>query len=129
MIKKERHSPETFGTSDREDVNWSARFGKKKESSNDLEEIEELSTMPLTEDDDTEFLIHRGKQWLKVFMKMEMPVKTRSKWTNELLLVEFRDENAGICVLEIDRSGEEIKPLYYRSHSYGKNMLGAEEEE
>ena len=129
MIEMERRHPETSGSSDSVDVNWSARFAKKKESSKNVEEIEELSTIPLTEDDDTEFLVHRGKQWLKVFMKMEMPVKTRSKWTDELLLVEFRDEDAGICVLEIDRSGEEIKPLYYRSHSYGKNLLEVEEEE
>ena len=93
-----------------------------------MEEMEELSTIPLTDDDDTEFLVHRGKQWLRVFMKMEKPEMTGSKWVDELLQIEFRDDDAGICILEIDSSGEEIKPLYYRSPSYEKNVFGAEEE-
>ena len=134
ISKKDAYSDEPSGTSYLKGEDWPARFGKKKESSNDIEEMEkmeemeELSTIPLTDDDDTEFLVHRGKQWLRVFMKMEKPEMTGSKWVDELLQIEFRDDDAGICILEIDSSGEEIKPLYYRSPSYEKNVFGAEEE-
>ena len=87
----------------------------------------ERDSRPLTEDIDNEFLIHRGREWLIEFMKMTSPIKTRSKWKDDNLQIEYRDNKDRLCVLEIDRSGEEIKPLYYRSSAYRKRGFGSDE--
>ena len=87
----------------------------------------ERDSGPLTEDIDNEFLIHRGREWLIEFMKMTNPIKTRSKWKDDNLQIEYRDNKDRLCVLEIDRSGEEIKPLFYRSSAYRKHGSGSDE--
>ena len=93
---------------------------EKGESCEENEDLIELSAIPLVEDEDNEFLIHRGREWLIEFMKMSNPIKTRTRWENDMLRIEFRDDMDRLCILEIDRSGEEIKPMFYRSSSYRK---------
>jgi len=97
-----------------------AHESEKGISNEENEELIELSAIPLVEDEDDEFLIHRGREWLIEFMKMSNPIKTRTRWVNDMLKIEFRDDMDRLCILEIDRSGEEIKPQFYRSSSYRK---------
>ena len=88
---------------------------------------EDRDKLSLTEDIDNEFLIHRGREWLIEFMKMTNPIKTRCKWKDSNLQIEYRDDKDRLCVLMIDRSGDEIKPLFYRSSAYRKHGFGSDE--
>ncbi len=105
-----------------------ANKGKENQPNEDTEELIELSAIPLVEDEDNEFLIHRGREWLIEFMKMSNPIKTRTRWTDDMLRIEFRDDKDRLCILEIDRSGEDIKPMFYRSSSYRKGGFSEYEE-
>jgi len=110
------------------DGDFPVRESEKDQSSEENEELIELSAIPLVEDEDNEFLIHRGREWLIEFMKMSNPIKTRTRWENDMLKIEFRDDKDRLCILEIDRSGEEIKPMFYRSSSYRKGAFSEYEE-
>ncbi len=102
--------------------------GERDEDGRDDEELVELEVLTTTEDADEEFLFRRGRSWLVEYMKMSSPRKTRSRWKDGKLRVEYRDEENRLCLLELDAGGEDIRPLYYRSSSNGSSLFEDDDE-
>lgn len=99
-----------------------------EEEDNGGEELTELTAVPLTAEDDGDFLVHRGMVWLEEHIGVVDPRKVRTRFIDDTVCIKYRTDGNGVCVIEMDTSGEDVRLLYFRASSYGESPFGDDDE-